>query len=130
MRRHVFEALDVLKPEVSGKHDHWNATCQNGLCQVPMLCTIIKNSVKNQASSLFDKLAKGGVLDPAVFAKQPRRFLQDAMVGTFVRDQVAAVFEEVQGDYEDASGTSATFERDGEDGANDGQDDQDGKDEM
>jgi len=130
MRRHVFEAMDVLKPEVSGKHDHWNATCTDGQCQIPMLCTIIKDAVKKQAASLFDKLAKGGVLDPAVFAKQPRRFVQDAMVGTFVRDQVAAVFEEVTGDYDEsmASGTSATFERDGEDGGQDGGDGQDGAD--
>lgn len=122
MRRHVFEALDVLRPDVSGKHEYWNATCSQGNCKVPRLCSILSDAVKEQAGALFDKLSKDGKLDPAVFAKQPRRLLQDALVGTFVRDQIAAVFEEVTGDYEGASGQSAVWENRDNDDADDGDD--------
>jgi len=125
MKRHVFEAMDVLKPEVSGKHEHWNATCKNNNCMIPKLCTIISDATKAQASALFDKISKDGKLDPAVFNKLSRRTVQDAIVAPFVRDQVSAVFEEVQGDYEGASGTQANFEnRDDSDGSDEkGEDD-------
>jgi len=122
IHRHVYEALDVLYPDYSGQHSHWNGTCDGGLCQVPKLCTMLMESLQQQAGTLFDQLSKDGHLDTTAFLAKSRRQLQDALLATFVRDQIAAVFEEVSGDY-DAHGQEASWEQE-----NDGDDDADGQD--
>jgi len=99
-RRHVLEALDVLYPEWSGQHDHWNMTCRRGSCRIPKLCTMLSTAVTDQASTLFKKLAGSSqTMKTTLFTQKSRRQLQDAMVSLFVRDQIAAIFDEVTGDY-------------------------------
>lgn len=62
---------------------------------------MLSTAVKEQAGALFDTLAEGSKLDPEAFLDKSRRYLQDALVSLFVRDQIAAIFEEVTGDYRD-----------------------------
>jgi len=132
IRRHVFEALDILFPEWSGRHDHWNATGHQGW-SIPNLCSILLDAVAAQASRLFKKTAilkhgspnteeAGLILDHDKFKLYPRKVLQGAMNSTFVWDQITAVAEEVSNDY----GTAGSDDND----EREDPDDDDGGDEV
>ena len=61
---------------------------------------MLSTAVTDQASTLFKKLAGSSqTMKTTLFTQESRRQLQDAMVSLFVRDQIAAIFDEVTGDY-------------------------------